>query len=293
MITGITTFCFFASYTVALALEISRLWLRSNIRGLVMIFFAAAGLFAQTLFLFHRASTAEGIPLSSPYDWFLMAAWVLAALYLYLSLYHREQAIGVFLLPMVLAIVGAARFARQEPLERDPAIQLWGTIHGVFQLAVIVAVAFGFAAGIMYLVQARRLKRKLPPTQGLRLPSLEWLARASGRALIVAAVMSGLGFLSGVILNAVNHASDREHFSWNDPIVWRSALMLAWFVVAALFSVYYKPARQGRKVAYLTSASFALLVISLTLSLLLKSEHGGRQSDAKPPSNALRNSEAL
>ncbi len=43
-IAGISVFCFAASYTVTLALEISRLWFRSGVRGAVMLGFAGAGL---------------------------------------------------------------------------------------------------------------------------------------------------------------------------------------------------------------------------------------------------------
>ncbi len=63
----------------------------------------------------------------------------------------------------------------------------------------------GFVAGLMYLVQAYRLKHKRLPAQGLRLPSLEWLDRVNSRAIVLSAVLVAAGFLSGIMLNAVNH----------------------------------------------------------------------------------------
>ena len=135
----------------------------------------------------------------------------------------------------------------------------------------------GFVAGMMYLIQANRLKHKLPASQGLRLPSLEWLERVNSRAIVISALMIGVGFASGIILNLVLHERSIDQLPWSDPIIWRTGLMFGWLLVAVLFSAIYRPARGGRKVAYLTVASFAFLAISLGLGVLLPSEHGGEK----------------
>ena len=110
--------------------------------------FASAGLLAHTLFLVYRATTATSTPLSSEFDWFLVAAWVLAATYLYLTFYHPRTAIGLFVLPLVLALVAVAQFfASHEPFAASRASQVWGAIHGVFILLGTVAVMVGFVAG--------------------------------------------------------------------------------------------------------------------------------------------------
>ena len=109
---------------------------------------------------------------------------MLVVVYLYLTLFHPEVAYGIFILPLALALIGAAQLANREPFPQSPAAQVWGTIHGTFWLLGAVAVIVGFVAGLMYLLQAWRLKHKLPPARGLRLPSLEWLERISGRAIV-------------------------------------------------------------------------------------------------------------
>lgn len=252
---------------------------RSGVRGAVMLGFGGAGLLAHTLFLYHRAVTTSGAaPLSSSFDWYMLAAWLLAGIYFYLTYYHPQAAIGLFLLPLVLALVGAAHLADREPFARSPAAQAWGAIHGVFWLLGTVAVLFGFMAGMMYLFQAWRLKRKLPPLQGLRMPSLEWLARSSSRAIGLSAVMIGLGLASGAILNAVNHAVEIDRVAWSDPAIVTSAAMFLWLLTTAIFSAVYRPARQGRKVAYLTVANFVFLAIALGVMLLIDTDHGSSRS---------------
>ncbi len=149
-------------------------------------------------------------------------------------------------------------------------------MHGVALLVGTLAVMVGFVAGILYLVQARRLKRKLPPMSALRLPSLEWLEKVNSRAIVISVLAVGIGFLAGIILN-VGDRERAEGLPWSDPVIWSSGLMLAWLVAAAIFNGVYRPARRGRKVAYLTVVSFAFLVLALAVLLLVDTQHSGQK----------------
>ena len=68
------------SYAVTLFLEITRLFFRSGVRGALMLGFAGMGLAMHALFLIQRW-THQGAhtPLSSEFDWYLVAAWLLRA----------------------------------------------------------------------------------------------------------------------------------------------------------------------------------------------------------------------
>jgi ABC-type uncharacterized transport system permease subunit len=277
MLSGVGIICFTSSYAVAWALEISRLLFRSGVRGAVMLGFAGAGLVAHTAFLYYQAVKANGAPLSSEKDWYLVAAWALVVVYLYLAVLRPKIPFGLFLLPLALGLIGTAHFlASEEPLAREPASRIWGAIHGVSIMLAVVSVLVGFMAGLMYLGQAWRLKRKRLHAGGLRLPSLEWLQRANSRAIIVSVLMLGIGVLSGIILNMINIRHEAARLPWNDPVILSTWLMFFWLLTAAVLSVVYRPARQGRKVAYLTLASFIFLAIMLSAGLLMNSRHWGR-----------------
>ena len=74
------------------------------------------------------------------------------------------------------------------------------------------------------------------------------------------------------------------------------AAMLLWLIAAEVFRLVYPAARRGRKVAYLTLASFVFLVVAVGAFALLDNVHSMKSADhptthpaaaALPPS-ALR-----
>jgi hypothetical protein len=285
MLSGISIVCFSGSYAVAWGLELSRLLFRSRVRWPLIVAWTAAGLFAHTVYLYYLATRATGAPLSSQRDWYLLAAWVLAAIYLFLAAGYPQNAFGTFLLPLVLGLVGTARFfASTDPFPRESAFAVWGTIHAMSILLAVVSILVGFATGLMYLQQAWRLKRKRPPLEGLRLPSLEWLQRLNLRAISLAAAMFGTGLASGVILNVIRSPQSRGHLPWADPIVLSTLLTFAWLVASLLFSWFYRPVRQGPRVAYFTLVSFLVLVIALGVGLFVRTQHVGRRPRIEAPS---------
>jgi ABC-type uncharacterized transport system permease subunit len=295
MLSRVHIFCFAACYSIALVLEVSRLVLGSNtwsairkcfpllfrrneLRGSVMLAFAGAGWIAHTAYLYYRAVNTNGSPLSSSQDWYLVAAWVLVLVYGYLIGFHPKQHFGVFLLPLVLALIATAGWlADSQPFAREPASQVWGVIHAVSILLATVSVLMGFADGLMYLSQSRRLKGKWTLLAPLRLPSLEWLQKANSRAIVASTLLMGVGLLSGVVLNAI---AERP-LPWNDPVVLAMLGMFTWLLAAVLFSAVYRPARRGRKVAYLTVASVVFLAIALAMGLFMRTQHGGLRTEGQ------------
>lgn len=276
MLTGIGIVCFAGSYTVALLLELSRLFFRSAVRGVLLLGWAGAGLFAHSVYLYQRAVTAQGLPLSSERDWYLLAAWGLAAVYLYLTFFHPRTSFGLLLLPLILALLAVAAFvAPVQPYAREPASVVWGAIHGVSILSALVTVLIGFATGLMYLRQAWRLKHKRPPGPGLRLPSLEWLHQANSRALLVATLLLGLGVFSGYVLLRVRTAEVERGAVWRDPVIVSTLLTFLWLAASLAFTAAYRPLRQGPKVVYLTLVSLALLLFAMGAGLFLRTEHRG------------------
>ena len=273
MLSGIWVVVVFTCYAAALGLELAGLKRRFAGQRLAVALLTLVGLAAQAVDLVRHATLVEAVPLSSPAEWLFVAAAVLALLYLAAVFYLPNTPVGLVMLPLVLGLVAASQLATHEPFAPARTFYVWGMAHGIALLLGTVTVCVGFWAGLMYLVQSYALKHARAATGGLRLPSLEWLERVNSRSLAVSTLLVALGFASGVVLSMISHRGDSAHSLWTDPVVVSSAAMFAWLVVAEVFRSVYPAARQGRKVAYLTLASFLFLVITVLALTLVDSGH--------------------
>ncbi len=288
MLSHVHIVCFFTSYAVALALEVSRLFFRMPVRLAVMVGFAAMGLLLQTAYLVHHAQTGA-MPLSSWHDWHLIASWILAATYVSLVTSRPQTNVGLFLLPVVLILTAVGwSFPAGDSFPRDRAQAIWGFAHGLMLLLGTVAVSLGFVAGLMYLVQSWRLKHHVSARSGLKLPSLEWLQRVNKQSLVYSSCFIALGLIAGIILNAVKARGSGAGVPWTDSVVISSAGLLVWLLAATTFEWIYKPAQQGRKVAYITVASFLFLAVVMAMVLGAGTQHS-RPRESQNSESRIRN----
>ena len=281
MLAGVGIVCFVGCYSLALILEVSRLLFKSQVRGAILVGSVAAGLLAHSLYLYHHAVYAVGLPLSSQRDWYLVAAWGVVVLNLVLMLERPKVPFGLVLLPTALLFIGiAVFFGSAQPFPREPASRFWGIVHGASILTAVLAVVIGFLAGTLYLWQARRLKTGRPPFWRLHLPSLEWLERTSSKSLVFAMLLLAVGVVSGIILGRVNPA---DRLSPYDPFVGGTLVLLIWLVAANLGLACFRGSSSGRRVALVTLASFLFLIAVLAVGLLGRTEHGGLLTDQGEP----------
>lgn len=279
---GITVFCFFASYLLALAFEATR-----AARGLSWMRWpalasAAAGLFAHTAFLLQRSRTTNLPPLlSSTQDWLLVVAWVVCVLYLFVVAYDRRIGIGLFALPVVLLFVSASHFVSSTPAAavrlgrataEENALRGWLMLHASLLGLGIAAVVAGVVASLMYLVQHRRLRHKHAHPAGLKLFSLERLARWNRLSVLVAVPLLSLGLGVGFLLGYLARRQGGDVSFW-DPVVVASCL--AWLVmVMVLGRAVRSEEPAGKAVALRTLLAFGFLLTTL-LGLQLVTGGGG------------------
>lgn len=266
---NVSVFCFLASYLVAFVLECLRLVNRGKFTHLGSILFAAAGLVAHTFYLLERSRAANLPPLlSSTHDWLLVLAWLAIAFYLFLSVVDRTLSIGLFLLPLVLVLVGAAYFVSSEPnrliassgdAARD-AFHYWAMLHATLLVFGIGVVMLGLVFSIMYLVQHRRLKRKAAMQTGLTLPSLQRLARLNWWAVILSVPLLTLGMATGIGLAIADRENAMDMVQ--DPVVVVNGVL--WLFMVAFFSWLITTRRTtGKQVAWLTLWAFGFLLVTV------------------------------
>jgi ABC-type transport system involved in cytochrome c biogenesis permease subunit len=253
----VTTLCFIASYALALGLELLHQFRPRAVFRLLGLVCGAAGFVAQTIFL-----AVDPPPLAWRYGWLLFLGWILVIFYLAGSLHHRRQAWGVFVLPLVLALLGLGIAFGPDPTvaRTTRSLQdLWGALHAALIFLAAIGVCVGFLASLMYLFQARRLRSKALPGKGLRLLSLERLEVMNRRAIDLAFPL----LTAGLLLGALIMFQDRLP-GWTDPRVLGAGVL--WVAFAVLSYLRYGHHLRGRQVAVLTIVTFVLLLGCLALA---------------------------
>jgi ABC-type uncharacterized transport system permease subunit len=188
------------------------------------------------------------------FGWILMLAFLLLG-----ARSSRSVALGAFVTPVVLI---ATLYSLAAPLlhRSTPAEQLavpWLVMHVVIILIAYVALAFAFAASLLYLLQESLLKRKKLGALWQKLPSLqvadEWIYRATTFGLTALTVGLSIGVLWL-----------REHPGYaalRDPQVLIS--IATWLTFAIYLGARWKLGWRGRKSNFVVVGGFILLAISL------------------------------
>ncbi|MBT6723590.1 MAG: cytochrome C assembly protein [Planctomycetaceae bacterium] len=275
--TKISLSCFAFSYAIAMILEISRLFFRAPIRFLIIIGITIAGIFAHTVYLClkFQKDFSGGTPMASWYDWCLMVSLAIAITYVIIAIKKNENSVGIFFLPLVLLLILIAMLIKnRDAFTPSEATNVWAITHGISLLLGTSAMIIAFVAGVMYLVHAFRLKKKMPPRVGFRLPSLEWLEQCNRQSLFYATGLIAAGLVSGAIMNVLQNSENSAGIPWTNSVIVSSGALLFWLLGVTVFEALYKPARQGQKIAYLTLASFVFLMMVLGFTLM--AEHAAQ-----------------
>jgi ABC-type uncharacterized transport system permease subunit len=265
----LSVLCFAGTYGLALLSELARFVVRGAARWYLTVGLTALGWAVQTAYLANLAQVQHKVPVTTPFESVMVLSWIVALIGLYLMVHSpRQVAVGVFVLPLVLGLVVAGLSApRHSDWSRWGGVtEFWGTVHGLLLLAGAVSTCVAFAAGLMYLAQANRLKQKRAGRFGFSLPSLEQSERLNRGAITLAFPLLTFGLLIGLVLTVTSRGGAAAGspgdagLTWTDPKV-VSALAM-WLVFAVLLHARFRPAMRGRNVMILTIVAFAFLVFT-------------------------------
>ncbi len=264
LIQNIHHYCIGLSYLCAFLLEAGRLLWPAKGWRVAGLGFGAAGLFAHTAYLLVQHPSP-----AVPYGSVLLLAWVLALFSFYGTVHHAKQAWAVFVLPVVIGLVALSRVlltAEPEHAAFDLAAwasgdRFWGGVHGVLILLASVGVSISFLASMMYLIQARRLRRKVAPGTVTPMLNLERLETMNRRALNGAFPMLTAGLLVGTLL--VPHGPSLSD-NWLSLKVLSTAGL--WLVFLVLLYLRYGVHVPARRLALFSVVAFSLLLVALVAS---------------------------
>ena len=189
--------------------------------------------------------------------------------YLYGTIHHAKQAWAVFVLPVVIGLVGLSLLLVTASPEAGTfdvpewasGERFWGAVHGILILGASVGVSVSFLASVMYLIQARRLRRKVAPGSGLPMLSLERLETMNRHALNWAFPLLTAGLLVGTILLQHGHVLGDNWLSLK--VLSTAGLWLEFLVLLYLRYGAHVPAR---RLALFSIGAFVLLLVALVAS---------------------------
>jgi len=186
-----------------------------------------------------------------------LSALITATSYIVIRRRWRVDALGVAVVPIVIAFLVGAQFVGAGPdLEHLPRGLL--AVHIASNLLGLGLFLLAGAAGAFYILQERRLKAKRMPS---RLPALDALDRAEHRFLLAGFPLQTLGAISGAAFLANIHMSQAQLLQ----------VILAygtWALVAGVLLVRAILGWHGRRTAYGTVVGAACVMLVLFLYIL-------------------------
>jgi ABC-type uncharacterized transport system permease subunit len=186
--------------------------------------------------------------------------WILVLAYLLVGQRLGRRTLGAFVTPVALL---AALYSLTAPLlhrATPRAEQLesqWLVIHVMMILVSYVALAFAFAASLVYLLQESLLKRKRLTGLWQRLPSLQVADDLIYRATSFGLAMLTLGLFSGVLWFQRHQPN---YAPLHDPKVLFS--LVTWLVFALYLAARLWLGWRGRRTNLVVVCGFLLLVAS-------------------------------
>src|SRR3982751_5173905 len=225
-----------------------------------------AATLAHTFVIGMLTMRAGQVPIRSASTAISTFVWLLALAYLYVEMTTDERAMGVFILPLFVALQTIPAF---RPGVEDHAAVLQGPLFGVHVSSLLFAYAsFALACviGITYMLQFKEIKAKHLGFFYARLPSLQVLDRMNQRAIVIGWVFLTVGLIVGAIWAAQARvgygAGDPrgQAMSLEDPKIF--VALLCWFVYSFELFAARRIGWGGRRVAYLSALAFLIVLFN-------------------------------
>jgi ABC-type transport system involved in cytochrome c biogenesis permease subunit len=237
-----------------------------------------AGALSHTFVIGMQTMEAGHVPMTGATSAISTFVWLLALSYLYTEMTTDERAMGVFILPLLVALQAIPAF-RPSVEERAAVLQspLFG-IHVSSLLFAYASFALACVIGITYVLLFKEIKAKHLGFFYARLPSLQVLDSMNQRAIVI-----GWIFLTiGMIVGGIWAAQARGGYAAGDPRVQAMSLqdpkifvaLVCWFVYSFELFAARRIGWGGRRAAYLSALGFAIVLLNFVpISYFLTKSH--------------------
>jgi len=233
-----------------------------------------AAALAHTFIIGMQTMEVSHVPVTNATTAISSFVWLLALSYLYTEMTTDERAMGVFILPLLVALqtIPALR-----PMIEARAPLLQGPLFGIHVLSLLFAYAsFALACviGITYVLLFKEIKAKHLGFFYARLPSLQVLDRMNQRAIVIGWVFLTVGIVAGAIWARTYSGADPHvrAMSLQDPKIFVS--VVCWIVYSFELFAARRIGWAGRRAAYLSAIGFAIVLLNFVpISYFIPQSH--------------------
>jgi ABC-type uncharacterized transport system permease subunit len=209
--------------------------------------------------LFHFVSLAEMLDAAhhrlpvDTHETQTLLGLLLAIAFLLVYWRYKTVSLGVFILPIcfLLGLIPAFR-----PGQETPSFSLvhngWIFLHVALLLAAYAALLISLCASLLYLIQERRLKQKLPALSWL--PPLETTDQIAQKSLLFGLPCMTAGLLIGSLIAQVTVGASY----FRDPKIVLTFAM--WLAYVAMIHIRRIAGLRGRRAVYLSTFVFFVVL---------------------------------
>ena len=259
---NITPLVIYAAAMVAIAWHFSERNPMVGRTATTLLIFAAL---AHTFVIGMLTMDVGHVPVAGATSAISTFVWLLALAYLYIELTTDERAMGVFILPLLVALQAIPAL---RPGVEDLAPVLQGPLFGVHVSSLLFAYAsFALACviGVTYVLLFKEIKAKHLGFFYARLPSLQVLDRMNHVAIVVGWVFLTIGIIVGAIWAAQaqgGYAGDPrvQAMSLKDPKI--IVALVCWLVYSFELFAARRIGWGGRRAAYLSTLGFVIVLLN-------------------------------
>ena len=259
---------------VAYAIHFSR---RQPAVGRLATTLLLGGALVHTFVIGMQTMEVRHVPFANPSRAISTFVWLLALSYLYLEMTTDERAMGVFILPIVVALMVIPALdpgtERADPLLDSP----WFWVHTSSLLFAYASFALAGVLGLIYVLQFKAIKKKQLGFFYTRLPPLQILDVMNSRAVTVGWFFMTVGMVVGFIWATQAQAAAPydprlQSFSVADPKILFA--VLAWTLYSFAVIARRTMGWHGRKAAWLSAAGFGIVLLNFVpISYFVTTSH--------------------
>jgi len=251
----------YAAAGVAYAVQFARRTFATSRMATILLVLAA---FAHTFVIGMETMRAGHVPSTGATPAILTFVWLLALSYLYIELTTGERAMGVFIMPLLVALQAIPAFSGGVVEPRSPILESpWFGVHVSSLLFAYASFAVAGVLGITYVLQFKEIKAKDLGFFYDRLPSLNTLDEMNVRAVTLGWLFLTVGLITGGIWASQLQpaaGSTARSMSLADPKIF--VAVLCWAVYS--FEIFAQRAIgwRGRRAAWLSAVGFGIVLLN-------------------------------